>query len=77
MQRTGVADLVGAEHGLGCYRGGFLVADMDICQHLPRLDRLPALRAADDANRVVDRVVLRPATAGSKLATPMPSVAAA
>ena len=66
MPRTGgglVSDLVRAEHGRDRRLGRRLVPRMDVREHLAGLDRLTPLRAADDADGVIDLVVLRATTA--------------
>jgi hypothetical protein len=57
-----VAELVRAEHEL-CGRGRFVVgARVDLGDRLATLDLVAPLAQTDDADRVVDRVVLARAT---------------
>ena len=58
-RRVLVPDLVRLRDGLDGSRSRLLVARVHVGEHLAGLDRLTALRAADDADRVVDRVLLR------------------
>ena len=55
-----VPELVGGEHLGRRLGGGRLVARVDLGEHVARGDLVAALRAADDPDRVVDRVLLRP-----------------
>src|SRR5207244_11232164 len=59
--RTRVADVVGGEYLAHAVGRGLLVAGVDLREQLARADLVPALAAADDADGVVDRVLLRPA----------------
>ena len=62
-----VADLVCLCDGLDGAGCRLFVAGMHVCEDLPFLDRLAALRAADDADGMVDRVLLRASPAADAL----------
>ena len=59
--RLFVAYLVGGEHGGGRDAGRAVVASVDLGEDRPVCDAVAALRVADDADGVVDRVGLGPA----------------
>lgn len=60
--RRFVPELVCIAHGFDRNRRRLLVSSVDICEKVSLRDGLPALHVAHHPDRVVDVVVLRPAT---------------
>ena len=71
LARCLVPDLVRVEDGHDARPRGLVVPRVDLGEHLPSRDLLAALHVADDADGVVDHVVLRaPAAADLERGVP-------